>query len=103
MTDSPHVLITGCSSGIGLATAHHMKQRGWTVWPTARKDADLQALQDAGFQPIPLDVSDSDSIQTAVETLRTHTGCNLRGLVNNADSPELWRISTATRCGGNLK
>jgi short-subunit dehydrogenase len=61
-----------------------MKQRGWTVWPTARKDADLQALQDAGFQPIPLDVSDSDSIQTAVETLRTHTGGNLRGLVSNA-------------------
>ena len=38
------VLITGCSSGIGLDAAHHMRARGWRVIATCRKDEDIQAL-----------------------------------------------------------
>ncbi|MGZ5366460.1 MAG: SDR family NAD(P)-dependent oxidoreductase, partial [Aeromicrobium sp.] len=40
------VIITGCSSGIGLASAREMKSRGWRVFATARKPEDLDRLRD---------------------------------------------------------
>ncbi|HBA84247.1 MAG TPA: short-chain dehydrogenase [Verrucomicrobia bacterium] len=78
------VLITGCSSGIGLATAHYLRRRGWTVIPTARTYEDLELLKSQRFTPVELDVADSKSILTAVtETLKL-TGGTLGALVNNA-------------------
>jgi NAD(P)-dependent dehydrogenase (short-subunit alcohol dehydrogenase family) len=78
------VLITGCSSGIGAASAELLRRRGWTVIPTARKAADLERLRQAGFQPVALDVGESASVQQAVaETLRLTNG-QLGALVNNA-------------------
>ena len=61
------VLVTGCSSGIGLATAEVLRSRGWKVFPTARKVADLDALRQAGFDAIKLDVASSESIKVAVK------------------------------------
>ena len=40
------ILITGCSSGIGLASVREMKRRGWRVFATARKPADIARLRD---------------------------------------------------------
>ena len=78
------VLVTGCSSGIGLATAHFLRSRGWQVVPTARKSADLDTLRAAGFDPVSLDVSDSASIAQATrEVLETFDG-QLGAVVNNA-------------------
>lgn len=57
MDNAPVALITGCSSGIGLAAADHMRALGWRVFPTARKAADLDALRAAGHTPLELDVS----------------------------------------------
>ena len=78
------VLVTGCSSGIGLAAAELLRSNGWTVFPTARKAADLDSLRQAGFDAVELDVGSSDSIAAAVETVLTKTGGQLGALVNNA-------------------
>lgn len=92
-TDTPIVLITGCSSGIGLAAAEHMRSLGWTVRPTARKPADLDRLQEKGFEPIELDVMSSDSIRAAL----TAVGDRLDGLVNNAGYGQPGALEDLTR------
>ena len=78
------VLITGCSSGIGLASAEMMRSKGWTVFPTARKTDDLDALKLAGFDAVKLDVTSSDSIRTAVEWVLIKNEGRLGAVVNNA-------------------
>jgi NAD(P)-dependent dehydrogenase (short-subunit alcohol dehydrogenase family) len=92
-TDSPIVLITGCSSGIGLAAAEHMRGLGWTVRPTARKPADLDMLRNKGFDPVELDVMSSDSIRAAL----TAVGDRLDGLVNNAGYGQPGALEDLTR------
>jgi short-subunit dehydrogenase len=82
MTQS--VLITGCSSGIGLCTAELLKSHGYQVFATARKLQDVQALQQQGFESLQLDVNDSSSIQAAVAELLRRTGGTLFALINNA-------------------
>lgn len=78
------VLVTGCSSGIGLATARLLKEKGWQVALTARKAADLDRLRAEGFNPLALDVADSASIAAAAdEVLRRFNG-QLGAIVNNA-------------------
>jgi short-subunit dehydrogenase len=78
------VLVTGCSSGIGLATARLLRERGWQVAPTARKPTDLDMLRAEGFDPVQLDVTDSASIADATnEVLRRFNG-QLGAIVNNA-------------------
>ena len=78
------VLVTGCSSGIGAATALFLRAAGWQVHPTARKSADLDALRGQGFEPVSMDVADSASVEAAVRTVRERTGDRLGALVNNA-------------------
>lgn len=77
------VLITGCSSGIGAATAARLVASGWDVWATARRPETLTALADAGCRPLALDVTDEDSITAAVATVHEVSG-RIDGLVNNA-------------------
>ena len=62
------ILITGCSSGIGRCVAAGLKQRGYRVFATARKQGDVADLTSAGFEACLLDVSDDASIDTAVGT-----------------------------------
>ena len=77
-------LITGCSSGIGLAAARLLRQHGWQVLPTARKPADLEKLRTENFTPIHLDVADGESVRAAAtEALKLSHGA-LGALVNNA-------------------
>ncbi|RMD70642.1 MAG: SDR family NAD(P)-dependent oxidoreductase, partial [Gammaproteobacteria bacterium] len=78
------ILITGCSSGIGLAAARGLKARGYRVFPTARREEDLQKLRGEGFEALPLDLDDSASIRQAVEDLGALTGGRLDALFNNA-------------------
>jgi NAD(P)-dependent dehydrogenase (short-subunit alcohol dehydrogenase family) len=78
------VLVTGCSSGIGWATAHHLRQHGWTVIPTARKPADLDKLRAAGFAPVALDLADGAAVRAAAAAVLQQTGGGLGALVNNA-------------------
>lgn len=78
------VLVTGCSSGIGWATAYILRANGWTVFPTARSPDDLDKLRAAGFVPIMLDVADAASVRAAAADILQRTGGALGGLVNNA-------------------
>ena len=77
------VLITGCSAGIGATMAHGLRARGYQVLVTARKDADLQRLREAGFFAVYLDYAEPDSIDAAADTVLAHTQERLYGLVNN--------------------
>lgn len=77
------VLITGCSSGIGLDAARTLHKRGWRVFATCRQEADCDRLRAEGLESFRLDYSDEASITEAVtETLR-RTGGTLDALYNN--------------------
>ena len=76
------VLITGCSSGIGLDAAHHLCARGWRVIATCRKDEDIQARRAEGFVTLHLELSDPKSVvRCAREALAMGP---VDALVNNA-------------------
>jgi NADP-dependent 3-hydroxy acid dehydrogenase YdfG len=77
------VLITGCSSGIGEATALRLAKAGWTVYATARRPETLSTLQDAGCRTLALDVVDDASRQAAVDAVVEAEGA-VGVLINNA-------------------
>jgi NAD(P)-dependent dehydrogenase (short-subunit alcohol dehydrogenase family) len=77
------VLITGCSSGIGAATAAHLADKGWTVYATARRVETLADLEAKGCRTLALDVTDEASCRAAVETVEAAEGA-VGVLVNNA-------------------
>jgi NAD(P)-dependent dehydrogenase (short-subunit alcohol dehydrogenase family) len=74
-------IVTGASSGIGEATAVHLRGLGFDVHAGVRKDADADRLSGLGLQPVKLDVTDADSIAAAVASL---DGRPVAALVNNA-------------------
>jgi NAD(P)-dependent dehydrogenase (short-subunit alcohol dehydrogenase family) len=80
----PSLLVTGCSSGIGLAAARAMTGRGWRVLATARKDEDVARLQAEGLESLTLDLDDTASIRDALAEVLTRTGGTLDALFNNA-------------------
>jgi NAD(P)-dependent dehydrogenase (short-subunit alcohol dehydrogenase family) len=77
------VLITGCSSGIGLASAREMKARGWRVFATARKPEDIARLRGEDFDSFYLDYAEPESIEAAVSEVLAATGGRLDALFNN--------------------
>ncbi|MCB6183724.1 SDR family NAD(P)-dependent oxidoreductase [Leeia sp. TBRC 13508] len=79
-----NIVITGCSSGIGLCVAKGLQERGWRVFATARKPEDVIRLQDEGLEALQLDVSDSESIHTAVSIILSRTGGKIDAIFNNA-------------------
>ncbi len=91
------VLVTGCSSGIGRATAERLRDRGWQVFPTARSLEDLEHLRSAGFQPVKLDVGDPVSVAEAVEDVVTLVGGRLGAVVNNAGVAQFGAVEDLTR------
>lgn len=62
------VIITGCSSGIGLATAAHLKEKGMIVCATARKTEDVEKLKNLGFDSHKLDVTNETEIKNIIDT-----------------------------------
>ena len=77
------VLITGCSSGIGWATAERLARGGWAVYATARDVEAIAPLEGSGCRLLPLDVTDEDSMRAAVEEVERMEGA-VGVLVNNA-------------------
>ncbi|NOU21771.1 MAG: SDR family oxidoreductase [Methyloglobulus sp.] len=84
MTSPKTVLITGCSSGIGYATAVELKSRGHKVIASARKEDDVARLQQEGFIAVQLDLADSSSIQKAVKKALELADNKIDVLFNNA-------------------
>jgi NADP-dependent 3-hydroxy acid dehydrogenase YdfG len=77
------VLITGCSSGIGAATAADLVSNGFTVYATARRPETLKELADKGCRTLALDVTDEESMSAAVAAVEKAEG-SVGVLVNNA-------------------
>jgi NADP-dependent 3-hydroxy acid dehydrogenase YdfG len=80
---SKAVLITGCSSGIGEATARRLAGHGWSVYASARRLESIEPLADAGCKLLQLDVTDEQSMRAAVQTIEREHGA-VGVLVNNA-------------------
>jgi NADP-dependent 3-hydroxy acid dehydrogenase YdfG len=77
------VLITGCSSGIGEATARRLARGGWTVYASARRPEAIEHLAKEGCKTLQLDVADEGSMRAAVEEVVRAEGA-VGVLVNNA-------------------
>ena len=77
------VLITGCSSGIGLHVAKRLHESGYHVIASARKPKDVEMLSELGLESIHLDLNDSQNIQLAVEQTLALTNGQLYALFNN--------------------
>jgi NAD(P)-dependent dehydrogenase (short-subunit alcohol dehydrogenase family) len=81
------ILISGASTGIGRACTEHLDGLGFTVFAGVRKQSDADSLRGAGSertQPLMLDVTDSESIVSAMRTVSEASPAGLSGLVNNA-------------------
>lgn len=83
MNVSKAVLITGCSSGIGWATAERLVDVGWRVYATARSVETMAPLEQRGCELLPLDVTAEDSMRSAVDEVERREGA-VGVLVNNA-------------------
>ncbi len=87
------VLITGCSTGIGRATAQRLAVAGHTVYATARRADAISDLEGAGCRTLALDVTDEASMQAAVEQVVAEQGA-VGVLVNNAGYSQSGAIET---------
>lgn len=77
------VLITGCSTGIGRATAEMLAADGWNVYATARRPESIEGLASSGAKTLALDVTDESSMEGAVAEVERDGGA-IGALVNNA-------------------
>lgn len=83
MNSNKSILITGCSTGIGLYTAQELLRRGYQVYATARKSEDVEHLKQLGLNAYQLDLNDSLSIKNAVIRVLEKSNGELYALFNN--------------------
>lgn len=91
------VLITGCSSGIGLLAAQDLHQRGYRVFAACRKPDDVQRMTQLGLQGIELDLDDSGSVERAAAQVIELTRGRLYGLFNNGGYGVYGALQTISR------
>jgi NAD(P)-dependent dehydrogenase (short-subunit alcohol dehydrogenase family) len=96
-TKQKSILITGCSSGIGLCVAKGLKARGYRVFASARKAEDVAELEQQGFESLRLDLTDSASIEAAVASVLERTGGTLDALFNNGAYGQPGAVEDLTR------
>jgi len=80
---SKSILITGCSSGIGLCVAHGLHKRGHRVIASCRHSADVEELREQGLECIQLDLNDSTSVRNAAKKCLQLCDGQLDALFNN--------------------
>lgn len=91
------ILITGCSSGIGLCVAQGLQQRGYQVFASTRHKDDVTRLRAMGLNALQLDLSDSLSIQNAVKQVLQQTEGQLYALFNNGAYGQPGAVEDLTR------
>lgn len=94
---SKTILITGCSSGIGLCVAQTLHQKGWQVFATVRRLEDKTRLAELGLNAILMDVNDSESMTKGVQEVLAQTGGYLGALFNNAGFGQAGAIEDVSR------
>ena len=87
------ILITGCSSGIGHATAQTLADEGWKVYATARRPETIEDLKDKGCETLALDVTDEASMSAAVNAVAEKEGA-VGVLINNAGYSQSGAVET---------
>lgn len=91
------VLITGCSSGIGLESALELKRQGFQVLAACRKPDDVERLNGMGFTSVLLDLDSPESVERAADEVIALTGNRLYGLFNNAGYGLYGPLNTISR------
>lgn len=91
------ILITGCSSGIGYACAHGLRERGYRVFASARKPEDVERLSDEGLEALHLDLDDSATIREAVDQVLSRTDGKLSALLNNGAYGQIGAVEDLSR------
>lgn len=91
------ILVTGCSSGIGLCVARGLQARGWRVFASARQPEDVDRLAREGLESLLLDLDDSASITAAVGEVLARTGGTLDALFNNGAYGQPGAVEDLTR------
>ena len=87
------VLITGASSGIGLASAHRLLDRGWRVFAAARRLEKMESLRQHGAEVLPLDIASEASRRQLADAISSRVGV-LDALVNNAGFGDVGPVET---------
>ena len=83
MQETRTILVTGCSSGIGAHCARALRDDGWQVFATARKEADINRLKADGLEAFYLDYREAESIAKLSDAVLERTGNRLDALFNN--------------------
>ncbi len=87
MKNNKAIVITGTSTGIGKACALHLDRLGFKIYAGVRNQTDgdnLKKEASPNLRPVILDITDPESIQTAVGLIKNETGGKVYGLINNA-------------------
>ena len=90
---SKAVLITGCSTGIGRATAERLAAGDWKVYATARRLESIADLAAKGCETLALDVTDEASMEAAVKHVEEAEGA-VGVLINNAGYSQSGAVET---------
>jgi len=93
----PVILITGCSTGIGRCCAEGMLKRGWRVIASARRAEDVDALREAGFEAVQLDMACSESIARAAAATLQLSGGRIDAVFLNAGYGQSGPVDRLTR------
>ena len=93
MPDPQVVLITGCSTGIGRATAERLARAGHTVYATARRPESIEDLKESGCRTLALDVTSEESMSAAVAAVE-EAERGIGALVNNAGYSQNGAVET---------
>jgi NAD(P)-dependent dehydrogenase (short-subunit alcohol dehydrogenase family) len=91
------ILVTGCSSGIGLTAARMLRERGYRVLASARQPADVDRLRAEGLEALSLDLDDDASIASAVDEVLERTAGRLYALFNNGAYGQPGAVEDLTR------
>lgn len=91
------ILVTGCSSGIGYSAAVGLRNRGYRVFATVRKDTDLVRLSEQGFEVHKLDLNSSQSIKQCFARVMQQSGGTLDALFNNGGYGQVGAIEDLSR------
>ncbi|ELY2741922.1 SDR family oxidoreductase [Cronobacter turicensis] len=91
------LLITGCSSGIGLACAHELRRQGYQILAACRKPDDVARMNTLGFTGIELDLDSPQSVEAAAQEVIRLTNNRLYGIFNNGGYGVYGPLSTISR------